>query len=231
MNKVIDTHLLDALVKIPLFKDIDAKPAQAMLACFNSEIVSYQANDVIIHTGSKITKIGIVLSGYVSISKLDLYGHRNIITYLNVGEIFSEVFLSAGLDISPVTVTSGNTTTIMFIDYHRIIRNCSHICQSHTQLIQNILSMMSKRNIHLTEKLEIIGKRSIREKLKAYLTNILEKTARDNHTVSIDLSRQELADYLCVDRSALSREISNMQQQGIITVDKKKIIINKIESF
>lgn len=212
---------LNLLKKIPLFEGVPETQIEGVLNCFNATIKKYKPNEVIWEMDDKISTVGIVLKGKIYISKDDYLGVRNIITEFSQGDLFGEVFLSAGIERSPVTVFSETDSDILFIKYNNIVETCPSACNYHITLVKNMLKLLSKRTLLLNEKIEILGKRSIREKIICYLNAQMNKTRKEE--VIINFSRQEFADFLCVDRSSLSRELSKMQKDDLIEINGKKI--------
>lgn len=214
---------LNLLKKLPFFEGVPEDAIEGTLKCFNAVIKRFGPGEIIWETDEEITTVGIILKGKIYIAKDDYLGIRNIITELSQGELFGEVFLSAGLERSPVTVFSETESDILFIKYKNIVETCGSACGYHITLVKNMLKLLSRRNILLNEKIEILGKRTIREKLICYFKAQMEKTKKNE--VNISFSRQELADYLCVDRSALCRELSKMQKEELIEIEGKKVKI------
>lgn len=208
---------------LPLFQDVPETAIFPTLKCFNAKIKKYNAEDIILDVEDKISTVGIVLKGKIHVSKDDYFGVRNIIAELGVGELFGEVFASAGVEKSPVMVTAQKDCDILFIEYKKIVESCGATCSQHTSIIKNMLKILAKRNILLNEKIEILGKRSIRDKINFYLMREVERQRKNE--VEIEFSRQELADFLCIDRCSMTRELSKMQKEELIEINKKKIKI------
>lgn len=200
------------LQNIPLFKGISRTVLSQVLDCMKSKMQAFEKGQIILLAGSKIDNIGIVLSGAVQITKADLEGAQTLLAELKSGELFGEVFVCAHIKHSPVTVTAAENTEILFIDYGKAVTACSSACSFHTAIIENMLSLLAEKNLYLNQKLEILSKRTTRARLLLFL-NQFGKGARQ---VEIPFNREELAQYLCAERSALSAEISKMQREGII---------------
>ena len=196
---------LDILKTVRLFSDIDINDIKSLLNCLSAKVEHFKPKESIFITGGKAQYVGIVLSGKIQIVKEDFYGNRNILTSAGTGQLFGEAFACADLKILPVSVFSVEDSEIMLIDYRKIITNCSKNCIFHSKLIYNMLCIIANKNIMLSKKMEFISKRSTKEKLLAYLSSEAKK-ARSN-SFNISFNRQELADYLYVDRSAMSGEL------------------------
>lgn len=197
-----------------LFTDILEDDIKKMLICLNAKAKKYDKNSVVILAEDAITSIGIVLSGSVQIIKEDYFGNKNILTELSALEIFAETFVCAGVKKSPVTVISITECEILFVDYSKIITTCSSVCGFHARLIANMLKLIANKNLLLSTKIALISRRTTREKLLSYLAAQADK--EQSKCFSIPFSRADLADFLCADRSALSRELCRLRDDGIL---------------
>lgn len=204
-----------------LFEGVSFSEFHSMLQCLNAKECDFMKNEVIIFTGTKIDFVGLVLSGSVKIIKEDREGNDLLLAEIGEGEIFGEAFACAGISSSPVTIVSNVNTKVLLFDYHKIITTCQRSCIFHAKLIENMLRIIAHKNLLLNQKIEVIGKRSLREKLLCYL----EYQRKDAIEFSIPLNREELASYLCADRSAVSNELSKMQREGLISYHKNQFII------
>lgn len=203
-----------------LFKSFSLYDLESILKCLSAKVNKYKKKDVILQQGDPVDFVGIVLSGSIDIIKEDLEGDINILAHLGINDIFAEVFAYAGIGECPVTVEATEDCEIMFIDCRRVIRTCNNACHFHLKLIENMLSLIAKKNIILNQKIEILSKRTTRDKLLTFFNTQVEI----NHSkkFSIPYNREGLAFYLCIDRSALSRELSNMRKEGLITFHKNE---------
>ena len=218
---------LSILKKSPLFAEIVETDINTMLHCLNATTKSFKKNNFIFSFNDKVSTVGIILSGSVHIVKEDFWGNRSIIEQLSAGHLFAETFSCAQIKQLPVSVIAKEATEILFIDYKRIISTCSSSCIFHTKLIQNMLKIIANKNILLTQKIEHITRRTTREKIISFLSAQAKKSSSNSFT--IQFNRQELADYLSVDRSAMSNELCKMRDEGLITFQKNKFEL--IEKF
>ena len=214
---------LDLLKFVPLFSDIEVADIQSLLSCLSAKTASFKAKQAIFLAGNKAEYVGIVLSGKVQIIKEDFYGNRNILATAIKGQLFGEAFACADLKILPVSVFSVEDSEIMLIDYRKIITTCSKNCVFHSKLIYNMLRVIACKNIMLSQKMEFISKRSTKEKLLAYLSSEAKKAG--SNSFSISFNRQELADYLYVDRSAMSAELCKLLDEGVIEFNKNNFVL------
>lgn len=202
------------LMKCPLFNDIAEEELCAMLDCLGAKVKKYFREQGVISEGDEAKYLGIVLTGEVQISRIDIFGNRTIIAKVYPSQLFGEAFACAEMNAIPISVVASRDCEVMLIDAKRITQSCTNACFFHSKLIFNLLKVVAKKNILFHEKIEVTSKRTTQEKLMAYLLIQAKKTGSSTFTIPFD--RQELADYLEVDRSGLSSEISKMRKKGII---------------
>ena len=205
---------LSILKKCPLFKDIDDDRLLQMLTCFGARIDFYDKKYTIFAEGSPAKYIGIVLSGSVQVIQVDYYGNRSILSVIGESDMFAEAFACAETKEIPVSIIADEPSEIMLIDSSHILHTCQNNCGFHQQLIFNLMKDLARKTLAFHQRIEITSKRTTRDKLLAYLAAQAKKNGRNDFDIELD--RQELADYLEVDRSGLSAEIGKMRREGII---------------
>ena len=216
--------IFEAVKTNPLFHGIAFSDFEQMMDCLSVKTAVYRKDDIILLSGNTINFVGLILSGGVKIIKEDIDGNSTIITDLAVSEIFGEVFACAGIAQSPVTIQAAEETEILFLDYKRIITACAGACPFHAKLIENMLELIARKNLLLNQKIEILSKRTTRDKLFCFFDTRRGALKK----FSVPFNREELAEYLCVDRSALSNELCKMRDEGLISFQKNKFeIISK----
>jgi len=203
-----------ALKACDLFSGIGEDDIPAMLSCLGAGVREYKEGAVILGEGDPAGEIGVVLSGAVCVARTDLFGNRSVISKIGPLQMFGEALACSGADVMPVDVTAAEDTRLLFIDAGRITRTCGSACEFHSRMIANLLRVVALKNLAMNRKLEITSKRSTREKLLAYLAAEAKRCGSDSFTIPFD--RQELADYLEVDRSGLSSEIGKLRREGVI---------------
>jgi len=216
------------LKTVNLFEGIDESQFDILLDCLGAKTQHYNKNEIIILSDSKVTSVGIILSGSAQIVKEDIMGNRTIMSELSEGEMFGEAFACANVGKIPVTVLTTTGCNVLFIQINRIVTTCSSACSFHTTLIKNMLQVLAQKNILLNNRMDILSQRTTREKILTYLSMQMKKHGKNKFR--IPFSRDELADFLCVNRSALSRELSNMRDEKLLTYNKNEFEINK-DSF
>lgn len=213
MNK--DFKILE---QVSLFNGINSAELSNILECLNGNVRQYPKNQSIIRAGEEITSLGIILTGSVQVVREDVMGNRMIVAGLEEGEIFGETFVCAGLKESPVSVFAMEACRILWISVKKIVSTCATACSFHSRLITNLLELLARKNLYLNSKMELLSKRSMRDKIMSFLA--LQMEQHKNSSFEISLNRNELADYLCIDRSAMSRELSKLRDEGIIEYRK-----------
>jgi CRP-like cAMP-binding protein len=211
------------LKKCPLFDKIGEENLLRMLTCLGAKVDYFDKKYTVFSEGSPAKYIGIVLSGSAQIVQIDYYGNRSILAEVGESELFGEAFACAELDTVPVTVIANEPSEIMLINCSHILHTCENNCGFHKQLIFNLMKDLAKKTILFHQRIEITSKRTTREKLLAYLMLQVKKTGK--HYFDIPFDRQELADYLEVDRSGLSAEISKMKKEGLIDSNKNHFVM------
>ncbi len=204
----------DVLRRCSLFNGITDEDLLPMLRCLDAKVETFDKKYTIFAEGSAARHIGIVLSGSVQMSQVDFYGNRTILSEVGVAELFGEAFACAEVPSIPISVTGCGPCEILLLSCRRILHACSNACGFHQQLIFNLMKTLAMKNIFFYQKIEITSRRSTREKLLTYLA--LEAKKKNSSAFIIPFNRQELADYLEVDRSGLSAEISKLRKEGIL---------------
>lgn len=207
-------EIFEILSQCLLFSGISREDLSGMLQCLGARSVSYEKGRTVFLEGDPALWVGVVLTGEVQILREDLDGNRSILAAAGPGQLFGEVFACAQLDRLPVTVIASADSRILQLACRRIIETCSQSCIFHSQLIHNLLKIVARKNLMLNQKIDFISRRTTREKLMAYLT--AQAKAADSRIFSIPYNRQELADYLGVERSAMSAELGKLKKEGTI---------------
>ncbi len=218
------TGFKEYLVTVPgnvrLFSNIDSGDLEQLLTCLAIRSRRYVRGETILAAGSSIDSIGVVLFGRIQIMRNEYDGTRSILSSFGTGSVFAETFVCAGETECPVTVVASEDSEIMFIPYAKMLRSCGKACGFHTRLIENMMRLLAEKNLHLSDKLEIAAKRTIRDRVMQYFHALSRE--QNSAYITIPFSRSELADYLYADRSALSRELGNMVKDGLITMEGQR---------
>lgn len=205
---------LFVLQKSPLFAGLKPDEINAVLACLTAAEQAYQKGDYIFENGQSLTSMGLVLSGSVHIFKDDFWGVRTIIGEASAGDLFGEAYACTFHERLEADVAAAENCRVLFLNVGRVLTTCGSACIFHERLIRNLLSVLAQKNLMLTGKIDHISKRSTREKLLSYLSAVSKKAG--SPVFDIPYNRQQLADYLCVDRSAMSNELSKLRREGVL---------------
>ncbi len=210
----------------PLFCGITDAELEKMLKCFGGYVKKYEDGDMIIRQGEIISKIYLILDGEVNVEKETYWGRRIIIQKLYANNnIGLALVASKNIEANINAVCVGHAL-ILILNYEKCSRMCQNACMHHGVLISNLFKIISKENIELIEKIENISQKTIRDKLLTYLSN--ESQKHKSNIFEIPFNRQDLADYLNIDRSAMSFELSKLKSEGYINYKKNKFVL-KIE--
>ena len=207
----------------PLFSGIAPEDFPGMLSCLHAFTRKFPRNSPILPAGTPARSIGILLEGTAHIIVSDVFGNQTIVNALEPPDIFGEAFCCAGSAVLPVSVLAAADSKVLFLDYQKILSGTAP-CPFHSILIENMIRVLAQKNILLNQKLRFLSRRSTREKLLAYLSAAAQQSGSLDFTIPFD--RQGLADYLCLDRSAMSAELSRMQKDGLITYRKNRFRLN-----
>jgi len=215
----LENHL-PILKKCPLFAKIEDESLLQMLSCLAARVEHFEKKQTVLSEGAPAKEIGVVLSGEVQVLQVDYYGNRSILSNIGPGEMFAEAFACAETNTIPITVTASENTDVMLVDCSHILHICGNHCAFHQQLLYNLVRDLADKTVSFHRRIEITSKRTTREKLLAYLFLEAKKTGRSRFTIPFD--RQELADFLEVDRSGLSAEISKLRREGRLECRKNE---------
>lgn len=215
----------DMLTQCPLFAGMSSGDIEAVLTCLGASARSYGNEAAILCEGEPAEYMGIVISGSVCIMRTDLFGNRSILAKAGPMDIFGEALACAEIDSMPVDVIALEDTVAVLIKAGRIAGTCEKACTFHSRMIGNLLHLVASKNVMMNRKLEVTSKRSTREKLLAYL--MIQAKAAGSASFTIPFDRQELADYLEVNRSGLSAEIGKLCREGIIDCERSDFTILK----
>lgn len=219
---------MEKLTKVELFKDIEKNELKNILGCLMPAIKTYKKKDIIAIEGEKNNSVGIVLEGEVVVGKETLSGDRIIISRLGEGDLFGEVAAFAS-NVWLATVIAESNSTILFFPVQQITGVCNQSCSGHRKLIQNMLQIVAEKALVLNRKVEMLSLKSIRKKIATYL--LQQYKIKKMATFDIPLKRNELAEFLLVSRPSLSRELINMQQEGLIDFYRNTFKILDLESL
>lgn len=210
----------------PLFYGLNENELATILKCFNARIKNYSPSEIIVRQGDLISNIYLILDGAINIEKDSYWGRRIIITQLGVNDNIALSFVASKNIESSIDAIATTNATLLVLSYSKCTSMCQNACDKHRLLINNLFQILSKENIELLRKIENISQKSIRDKLLTFLSNEAKKNK--SNIFEISFNRQDLADYLNIDRSAMSFEMSKMQKEGLIKFEKNKFLLKNL---
>lgn len=205
---------LDVLAACTLFEGVSREDMAAMLQCMQARVVDVPKGGAVFRADGPAEYVGILLSGGVVVLRDDFDGNRTIQAAMRPGDLFGETFACAGVSRLPVSVEADRPSRVLLIRLKQIIETCPSACGFHNRVVLNLLKVLAAKNLMLNGKLEITSRRTTRDKLLAYLSAQARAAGSDSFVIPFD--RQGLADYLGVDRSALSAEIGKLRREGVL---------------
>jgi CRP-like cAMP-binding protein len=227
MRKPLSKDICPAIANSALFAGISGEDCIAMLTCLGAYVRSFDKGEAVFNEGDEVSYVGLVARGCLHLTRVDVWGNNSIVAVVDPPGMFAESIVCCGERHAPMSAIAREASDVLFIDYKRIVTTCSSACGFHSRLIRNMIQVLARSNIAMSMKLEHVSRRTTREKLLSYLGDVAKQKGSD--TFNIPLDRQELADYLSVDRSALSCEMSRMRRDGLIEYKKSRFKILKPE--
>ena len=202
------------LLEYPLFDGIKEEELGPMLGCLGGHIKTFKKGEYIFLEQEVVNHIGLIISGSIDMVKEDVWGNKTIMVRIKERDLFGESFACGLNQSSIVTFCASSDSKIMFLPFQRVMHSCSRSCGFHHRLIENMVFVIAAKNKQLMEKIEVVSKKTLREKILAYLSQ--QAQVQDTEYFELPLGRVEMAEYLCADRSALTRELNLMQDEGLI---------------
>ncbi len=201
-----------------LFQGLAASDIGEVWPCLSPDVRSYDKGELILCADELIPGVGVMLEGVASVAREEEDGHRVVLAVLGAGDLFAEAFVCAGLERSPVTVMAEGAARVAFLSLEHVLGRCARNCAHHSRITANLLRVLARKSLSLRAQIDLLSMRTLRDKLTAYLASQAAKSGSRRFDVPLD--RSGLAEYLGVDRSALSRELSNMKRDGLIDYHK-----------
>lgn len=214
---------ISILKQTQLFTGINEDEIAAMLECLQARIRTYEKGEYVFRQGEYLTDIAVLAEGRLYIQREDFWGNHSIVQNIEAGEIFGEAYIAPGSGAVLNDVAAIEKSTVIFCDVSKILTVCSSACRFHVAVVQNLFYSISEKNRKLVQKLGHMSKRTTREKLMSYLSD--EAKRQGSHRITIPFNRQQLADFLSVDRSAMSKELCKMRDDGLIVFEKNRFIL------
>lgn len=210
-----------------LFSGVSEEELTAMLTCLGARQLDFPKDSFLLRAGERVDSIGLILTGSVLIVQEDIWGNRNILSKLGAGQTYAVSFACAPGSVINVSVLAQTEVTVLTMNVGRILTMCPSNCSHHSLVLQNLLGDLAGKNLRLNEKLTHMGQRSTRAKLMSYLS--AEAQRQNSLEFDIPFTRQQLADFLAVERSGLSLELGKMRDEGLLDFHKSHFVLHTQE--
>ena len=216
-------EFIPVLKRTRLFAGVGEEDISAMLSCLGARLRTFKKGEYVLRQGERLDDILVLAAGNLLIQKDDYWGNRSILGHIGIGEIFGEAYAAPESGTLRNDVVALEDSAVFFFDVKRVLSTCSSACRFHTMVVQNLFYAISEKNRALVRKLDHMSRRTTREKLIAYLSE--EAKQQNSPSVTIPFNRQQLADYLSVDRSAMSNELCRMRDEGLLEFEKNRFTL------
>lgn len=220
---VEDGNLNDFLAKTALFKGSTPNEIGAMLGCLDAHERHYRQGEYVHHMGEVIKTVGLVVAGSVRIESVDVWGNVSVMGATGPGGMFGEAYAAVPGEPLMVNVIAAEDCTILFLNLAKVLSTCPHACPHHNRTSMNMTTIIARHSLALSRRIFHVAPKTIRGKVLAYLSDMSERAGSRSFTIPFD--RQQLADYLGVDRSALSAELSRMQKAGLLETHRSHFVL------
>ena len=206
-----------------LFTGVEENEISAMLHCLDARTETFPKDAFLLREGDTTSSIGLVLQGSALVVQEDVWGNRNILSRANPGQTFATAFACAPGAVLNMSVVAETAVTVLNLNVRRILTVCSSACTHHSKVVRNLLGDLAEKNLRFNEKLTHMGQRTTRAKLMSYFSMVARKEG--SFEFEIPFSRQQMADYLGVERSGLSLELSKMRDEGLLDYHKNRFVL------
>lgn len=214
---------LTFLASTPLFTGIKTEEISAILSCTMAKEKTYRKGQYLFHAGDAVNRIGILLSGKLSVENDDLWGNKTILNMITPGHVFLENYACIPGEHLMVSIVAVNDAQVLYLQVSHLLQTCCNNCSHHNRLIRNLLTISAQKSLGLSRRSFHTAAKTIRERLLSYLS--YEAAKQGSCEFDIPFNRQQLADYLNLDRSALSNELGKMAKDGLIEVEKNHFVL------
>jgi len=214
---------IEILKRTQLFSGVSETEISAMLHCLQARMLTIRKGEYVYREGEHLENISVLVKGKLLVQNNDFWGNRNIINVLHVGEMFGEAYVAPESGTLPNDVVAEEDSIVIFFNVRKILTVCSAACRFHSMVIQNLFFAISEKNRKLVQKIGHMSKRSTRAKLLSYLSD--EAKRHNSSHFTIPFTRQQLSDFLCVDRSAMSNELCKMRDEGLLEFEKNQFTL------
>lgn len=210
---------ISTLSTFALFRGIEESDLPGLLSCMEAGELSFRKGETLLHCGERTEQLGLVLAGTVHIVRDDFWGNRSIVGFAGPGDVFAESYALTGEPLG-VSALAATDCAVLFFGASKVISGCAQVCGFHEQLSRNLLGMVAKKNLLLTEKMRHMARKTTREKLLSYLSAQALRAGTSEFEIPLD--RQQMADFLGVERSAMSAALGRLRDEGVLEFRKNR---------
>ena len=214
---------IEILKRTQLFSGVSDSEISAMLNCLQARLLTFKKGEYVYREGEHLENITVLVKGKLLVQHDDFWGNRNIINIVHVGEMFGEAYVAPESGVLHNDVIAEEDSVVITFNVRKILTVCPSACRFHSMVIQNLFYAISEKNRKLVQKIGHMSKRSTRAKLLSYLSD--EAKRQNSSHFTIPFSRQQLADFLCVDRSAMSNELGKLRDEGLLLFEKNRFTL------
>lgn len=209
---------LQEIEDAPLFKNVKKEELEPVLSCLGGHIKVYEKGEFVSLAYEEVKNVGLILQGTIQMVQEDVWGRKTLLMFMGKKELFGETFICGDHALPTVSFYASTHVEVLFMPIHRVMHTCTNACEFHHRITENLTRMIANKNEQLIEKIEILSQKTLKDKISVYLS--IEAKRRQSEYFQLPTGRVELAEYLCADRSALTRELNNMKNEGLIDFDK-----------
>lgn len=207
----------------PLFSNIRESELKKLYTCLHAKEVKFEQNAEITAYDSQKGVLGVVTQGEVIVKKISPDGNSTILDQIQKNGVFSNIFAFTATEVNFIGAYAGEPTTVIFFDYPSVFKRCEKACEYHSIFVENLLKIVIEKSKTLSQRVEILSNKTIREKILSYASIVVKQTG--SLTFTLPMSLTSFAEYLCVDRSAMMRELKKLSNQGVIKTNKRTITV------
>lgn len=216
---------LQDIKEAALFKNVKNEDLEPVLSCLDGHVKVYEKGEYISLAFEEVKNVGLILQGTVQMVQEDVWGRKTLLMFIHKDELFGETFICGEHVLPTVSFYASTHVEVLFMPIHRVMHTCTNACEFHHRITENLTRMIANKNEQLIEKIEILSQKTLKDKISVYLS--IEAKRSQSDYFELPTGRVELADYLCADRSALTRELNIMKKEGLIDFDKNTFRIIK----
>ncbi|MDO4617271.1 MAG: Crp/Fnr family transcriptional regulator [Lachnospiraceae bacterium] len=220
-------EFLPVMKQSPFFSGLEDKEILSILGCIGGTVKHREKGSFLLQAGDTTESMGLVLTGSVLVIQEDLWGHRNILSKCTAGDFFGEPYAATPDAVLNISIYADSDCDVLWLHVRQLLTTCQSVCGQHQTLIRNLINVLSRRLLTFNDKITHISKRSTRDKLLSYLSS--ESIRQNSLSFDIPYDRQQLADYLSVERAAMSSELSKLQKEGLLKTNRKHFELYALE--